>query len=330
MLEHATRQAAHADIFARVAPEAQYAQEEMFRKLAKGYEDRRKEWAEDAHLSDTATIQAGEHAGEKAFARAVERLQRQSERAKALTATLAVRDSRAAAAMTLQPVRDVTIDGIVVLSEDKQLDIIGPRYPDFWTSKGGDALPASQTVWANQGDGSFGFDHDVRGTVTGRQANSGAGVYVQFVPRIAPGIAEIRPYVPFSYQWSDLSFKSREDNSAKFGIRVWSWNSNGSDFTMEKDYTYFAWQNTTIASYFAEASSPSWEENQEDNVPGWDFDNAFLFGDEAPYFHTRPNRIYMAAIWCFGVCWSVSPENRPGASIAKLHARVPWVVIGYQ
>ena len=37
MLEHATRLAAHADIFARVAPEAQYAQEEMFRKLAKGW-----------------------------------------------------------------------------------------------------------------------------------------------------------------------------------------------------------------------------------------------------------------------------------------------------
>ena len=39
--------------------------------------------------------------------------------------------------MTLQPVRDVTIDGVVVLSEDKQLDFIGPPYPDFWTSKGG-------------------------------------------------------------------------------------------------------------------------------------------------------------------------------------------------
>jgi hypothetical protein len=149
-------------------------------------------------------------------------------------------ESRVAAAQTLQPVRDLTIDGILVLSEDQRLDVIGPRYPNFWTSKGGNALPASQNVWANQGDGSFGFDHDVRGTVTGRQADSGAGLYVQFVPRIAPGIAQVRPYVPYYYEWSDLSFKSREDNSAIFGIRVWSWNSNGSDFAMEQNYTYFA------------------------------------------------------------------------------------------
>jgi hypothetical protein len=67
-----------------------------------------------------------------------------------------------------------------------------------------------------------------------------------------------------------------------------------------------------------------------DRLLGMTTDHAFLFGNEAPYFATRPNRIYMAAIWCLGLCWSVSPENRAGSSIGRLHGMMPWVVVGYQ
>lgn len=231
---------------------------------------------------------------------------------------------------TLQPVRDLVIDAILVLAEDRKLDVIGPRYPSFWVFNSGNGLPAKQEIWADPGNGSFGFNHSVSGTVNGRQANSGAGVYVQFVPPIAPGIAQVRPFLPYSFQWSNLSFKSREENSASFGIRVWSWDLGGGDLALEQDYRYVVWSDTSISGYVANSNSPSWLDNQDDGVPGWDSDYAFLWGDEAPYFRTRPRRVYTAAIWCLGTCYSISPENQPGQSIGRLHAQTPWVVIGYQ
>jgi hypothetical protein len=54
MAEHAARQVVHADTFGRVAPEAEYAQEAHFRSLAKQYEERRREAAEDASLVEAA------------------------------------------------------------------------------------------------------------------------------------------------------------------------------------------------------------------------------------------------------------------------------------
>jgi len=239
-------------------------------------------------------------------------------------------ESRVAKAMALQPIRDITLDGVVVISVDRELDLIGPPYPNFWIHNNGNAFPALQTIWANPADGTFGFDHQVAGTVTGRLAGSGAGLYVNFVPRTAPGIAQVRPFVPFSYQWSNLSFKSREDTSATLGVLVWSCDLTGGDSVLELDHSYFLWNDTSNANHFASHNSPSWEEDQSNFVPEWDSDNGFLFGKEAPYFKTRPNRAYIAAVWCYGVCWSVSPENRPGNSIGRLHAQVPWVVIGYQ
>lgn len=327
MREHAVREAVHADLFSRVAPEAIGAQGALFHKLVKDLEARRNHYVECTTFPGSLLSASADNPSGHLIEQFRQRLDSQIQS----TDTPIIRvDSRVAQAMTLQPVRDTVVDGIIVLSEDRKLDIIGARYPNFWIHNSGNAFSALQSIWAEPGDGTFGFSHVVQGTVTGRQANSGAGIYIQFVPRIAPGIAQIRPFVPYSYQWSNLSFKSREDNSATFGIRIWSWDSGGGDFSMEKDYRYFIWNDTSIANYFATSNSPNWLDNQEDNVPGWDEEYAFLFGKEAPYFKTRPNRVYMAAIWCFGVCYSVSPENRPGQSIGRLHAKMPWVVIGYQ
>jgi hypothetical protein len=325
MREHAEREATYAEIFERIAPEAQYAQEAFSRKIAKDREARLRRWSE----REQPVVSQLDPVAERLLAYRMERVQ-QLHRERAPETPPPRAHSRAAMAMTLQPVRDIVADRTLLVPGDQLLDIIGPRYSNFWTSKSGNAFPFFQTVWADPGDGSFGFDHTVEGTVTGRQANSGAGIYVQFVPRIAPGMAQIRPYLPYSFQWASLSFKSREDNLATFGVRVWSWSDTGDDFATELDYRYYVWNSTIIADHFAEASSPNWEDNQEDAMPGWDYDTAFLFGNEAPYFRTRPNRVYLAAIWCFGVSASVSPQNRPGISIARLHAKVPWVVIGYQ
>jgi hypothetical protein len=327
--EYAVREAVHADLFTRIAPEAICAQDDLFFTLVKDREALRKQWAE----LDMFPVPPLKTSEDDPSVHRIERFrQRLDSRMQSADTPVIRADSHVAKAMTLQPVRDIVVDGILVLSEDRKLDIIGSPYPNFWTSKSGNAFPALQSVWADPGDGTLGFSHEVHGTVTGRQANSGAGLYVQFVPRIAPGIAQIRPYIPYSYNWSTLSWGSREDTSATLGLRVWSWDLAGGDFATEQDYIYPIWNSTTTSSHnnINTSQSPSWYENPDDGVPGWDDDNGFLFGKEAPYFKTRANRVYMAAIWCFGVCWSVSPENRPGWSTGRLHAKVPWVVIGYQ
>jgi hypothetical protein len=329
MREHAAREAVHAELFARVAPEAIGAQDALFHTLVKESEARRKPWEELESLS-IALLPNTENA--KLVDRRIEHYERWLDKQRVTSHTPVLREtSRIAQAMTLQPVRDTAIGGTLILSEDRKLDIIGARYPNFWMSHSGNAYPKDQTIWAEPGDGTFGFYHEVHGTVTGRQANSGAGIYVQFVPGITPGVAQIRPYLPYSYQWSNLSFRSREDTSATLGIRVWSWDLQGGGFATEQDYSYNIWNNTIITQHPVSTENPGWYTGiAPPTDPGWDDDFAFLYGKEAPYFQTRPNRVYMAAIWCFGICYSVSLENRPGWSTGKLHAKLPWVVIGYQ
>jgi hypothetical protein len=335
MREHAAREAVHADLFGRVTPEAISAQDAAIDALMKGHEARHKQWEEYEMLS-MSPLRASDDNLSGYPKRPREWLDSQVLSA----ASPRIRDdSHIAQAMTLQPVRDLVVDGIVVLSEDRKLDIIGPPYPNVWTHKSGNAYHALASVWADPGDGMLGFDHDAGGNydasgtvITHKQTNSGAGVYIRFVPRIAPGIAQIRPYAPYTYQWLTWGIVGRGDNSAIFGIRVWSWNLQGGDFATEQDCQYFIWNDwtPTHSPYLDTSSSPSWFQNEDNSVPEWDDDNAFLFGKQAPYFKTRPNRVYVAAIWCFGKCFSVDTLEHPRSSIGRLHAQVPWVVIGYQ
>ena len=326
MRAHKVREAVHSELFAYVAPQALGAQDSAWAALLQREEKRR---ARASEAVATAEVSAAEGDGNaiRAFDALAQRMGAETLSNEVLRVH---QGSRAALATTLQPVRDVVIEAILILPEDRQLDIIGAPYPNFWMSKAGNALPALQIVSANPSDGSMGFAHQVKGTVTGVQASSGAGLYVQFVPRIAPGIAQVRPYLPFMYQWSSLSFRSREDNLARFGIRVWSWDLAGKDMAAEQDYGYFVWNDTIIAQQFGTSNSPSWTLNQDNNVPEWDDDYGLKYDKTAPYFKTRASRIYMTAIWCSGMCWSVSRENRPGQAIGRLAAQMPLVVIGYQ
>ncbi len=329
MNEHVEHIAAYADIFARVAPEAVKEQEAFFQTLGKSFDARHKLWSDQNTASaSAATVRWDDTSnGEIKWLK-----QLWSDSQKPVSKPSLRVGSRLAQAATFQPVRDMIVGDIIVIEEDRKLEVIGPPFAYTWTHKSGNAFPTQHTVWVDPTDGSLGFDHQIDGNGDGRQANSGAAIYVRFIPRIAPGIAQIRPYVPYSYQWLNISFYSREDNRAKFGVRIWSWDSGGGDLVIEQDYTYFIWNDTSIARWFAYHSSPSWEEDQANSSPEWDYDNAFLYGKDAPYFRTRSNRIYMAAIWCFGMCFSVANpnEDRPGSSTGRLHAKIPWVVIGYQ
>jgi hypothetical protein len=71
--------------------------------------------------------------------------------------------SRSAIAIALQPVRDISVGDINILSEDTQLDIIGTPYPNIWTLKSGDPFEATQIVWADPNNGNLGFVHESEG-----------------------------------------------------------------------------------------------------------------------------------------------------------------------
>lgn len=320
---HQARLAIHADLYAQVAAQAQQAQQALADALALRVEAR----LTRSRLTALATSAAEPAATRHVEARAVLST---SEQLVFEKPSRTFEGSRALLANTIHPTRDLVVEGLIVLPEDRQLDFIGPPYPDFWTSKAGNTPARLQTVWANTADGGFGFGHQASGTVNGVQALTGAGLYLHFRPRIAPGIAQIRPYMPFLYQWASTSFVSREDNQARIGLRVWSWDLNGRDMSLEQDHQYLVWNNTIVARYFGTANSPSWEENQDNNVPEWDSDHGLKYDQTAPYFKTRENRVYVAAVWCTGMCWSISPENRPGQAIGRLSAQMPLVVIGYQ
>jgi hypothetical protein len=321
MRAHRERTADHAELFTKLLPQAVRAQDALV------HDPRPPSAGLAAEVRSSHVAGPDDAAAQFAIDRFARRLARAREAAEP---TRTAAGSRFALANALQPVRDLVIEGHLVLPQDRLLDIVGAPWPQVWTSRTGNTAPALQTVWANAADGNFGFSHEVHGSVDGVSAHSGAGFFFPFAPRIAPGIAQIRPYLPFLYQWASMSFRSREDNQGGFGVRVWSWDAAGHDMTLEQDFRIDVWRHHMVAHMFGEANSPSW--TADENVPGpeWDDDYAFRPDRAAPYFPTRAGRLYTAAVWCTGAAWSVSPENRPGQAIGRIQAQMPLVVIGYQ
>ena len=214
----------------------------------------------------------------------------------------------AARAQTLRPahVEDLNVE----LAADTALQVYGPPYADQWV--------ASATSQANAAAGTFGF---LDGTTDG-WVSSGAGVWVQFVPDSPlPRQVEVRAFTPYNYQWDDLSDNGyTTQNNAGFGIYVLSWNFQGADQRLELDYRYPIWSDST--GWWEEHHNPSWD--------GYDYDYAFLYGNEAPYFQAQPGRIYRACVWCFGSCDAGSGFFGNAIAAADINASVPFVVIGEQ
>lgn len=324
--EHAKRLEPHRDQFRAVGDEAAAALDGMFGDFVRDREAQRQHQAKYyAFIQEARRVSDAQDSGSRANREAILAHFMQP------TSVPATREpSRLAIETTVRPVRDLTVGDVRLLEEDRALHFVVPPYPEVWT-KTGDSDPSAHDAgltlplraWAEPTDGTFGFEAEVTGTVTGRSQNCGAALYFWFVPQFTPGFAQIRPIVDYSWAWLDLSFTSLENTSAGFGILVWSWRTGGGDFALELDYRYPAWDDWCSAAYFDTHNSPSWVGTE------WDYDYAFR-PNESPYFAVRPNRIYKAAIWCFGHCSSYSPENRPGGAIARIHAKMPWAVVGYQ
>ncbi len=319
---HAERLLPHQDLFARVLPEAIAAQTELFRRMVGARHAARA--AQHDFLMPRAGLEAPRPGA--VSIEGIERIRNEFTGQSARGATWAIREhSPYAQALTLQPVRDMTVDDVVVLGGDRQLDIIGPPYIDTWLHVSGDrepiAYPDPFAFDVFDGVGVMGFDNMAQGG----HDEFGAGLYIRFKPRIAPGFAQVRPYAPFEYEWFRTVITGREQNNAGLGIRVWSWDDGGGDLTTEQDYFYWVWRGAgdNAAGYDGNPSTTANPTHADS-----DFDTGFLYGSQAPYFGVRPNRVYVAAVWCFGEC--LAEGGAQGIGTGKLHVRLPWVVIGYQ
>ena len=107
-------------------------------------------------------------------------------------------------------------------------------------------------------------------------------------------------------------------NDAGFGIFVLSWDMQGNDMRSEQDYRYSIWSDGT--AWGEEHHNPSWD--------AFDYGNAFLYGNEAPYFEAQPNRIYRACVWCFGSCDAGSGFFGNAIAATDINATAGFVVVG--
>jgi hypothetical protein len=201
------------------------------------------------------------------------------------------------------------------IAGDAALQVLVPPYADKWTftQQSGNAETRAD---ADAQTGRFGFLDGA----AGGSAACGAGVWVQFVPDGAlPRCIEVRAYTPYNYQWDDASQMGyTAHNDAGFGIYVLSWDMQGNDRKLVQDHRYSVWSDGT--GWWEEHNNPSWGNP--------DYGNAYLYGNEAPYFEAQPGRIYRACVWCFGTCDAGSGYFGNAVSAAEINATAGFVVIG--
>ncbi len=226
------------------------------------------------------------------------------------------RHSPAARAMAFRPFAGVESGGVRV-AEDSQIQVLAPPYAGQWTSKNGNGNYTA-TASADAASGAFGF---LDGSGGGASAACGAGVWMQFIPdNPLPRSVQVRPYVPYNYQWHDSSQAGyTAHNDGGFGVYVLSWNMQGADQTLEQDYRYSIWSDGT--GWWDDHHNPSWGDP--------DYGYAYTY-NEAPYFTAQPGRIYQACVWCFGSCDAAGGFFGNAFSDADINADAGFVVIGEQ
>jgi hypothetical protein len=206
-----------------------------------------------------------------------------------------------------------------LIPDDSVIDIFVPPYAEEWTDmEGSPSNHEQQQAFADKNTGTFGFVQTIGHE--GGWAYSAGAIWIQFVPRIPIGSAQIRSYCPYQFEWLDESYVATAHNDAGFGLLVLSWDANGNNQKNELDFRYTAWSDGT-----------SWYETHNNaSYPGFDDDYAYYITNEPPYFPIQSDRVYMAAIWCFGSCDAVGSQVFD-VSFAQnsISGRLPFVVIGY-
>lgn len=322
MKESSTTQAKHEPYLSRMKQDANSYLESLITSETEAADRRRAPAAEASKLFTEAVLR--QHMEDPAFRDASLRHERanrvETMRSRRQFAPASRIDSPSAKALTLQPfskTRDVSKLGVrdfpfnFVASEDTHLQIFGAPYQDQFTSGAGHA---------DRFAGTFGFGV----FAAGGSSDGSAAVWVQFTPSAGISLVQVRAYTPYNYQWFDSSSNGYvAHNSGGFGVLVLSFDNQGGDRRTEQDFRYRAWDDGT--GWFEEHSNPAWS-----NGGFWDNDNAYLWGNEAPHFAVDPNRIYLAAIWCFGHCDADSGFWGSAISQGNIEATAGFVVIGEQ
>lgn len=96
--------------------------------------------------------------------------------------------------------------------------------------------------------------------------------------------------------------------------------SDGTGRFNDQNYKYSAWGDGT----------GWWDHHGNPSSPDPDFDNAYIFGNEAPYFPVRSDRVYLACIWGFGSSDAGGGYFGNAVSASDLNAAARFVVIGEQ
>jgi hypothetical protein len=307
--------------FAKAAPGAVRAWEGALAAMAKERDAHRREAAE-REAAGMASILRGLTADERyrggleQFGRGLEALKVHAEPASVLGSVL-LQDS---GLVTLDKGL-LTLD--VILALEETIDVFGPPYAGQGTELKGGTHQQQQAV-ANRTTGSFRIVHTI-----GREGGfsyAAAALWTHFMRKSPgsppgqgnPGLAQVRPFVPFDYGWQDKSYVAPAHNHGGFGVFVSSEDLAGGDRQTDQNHQYWIFSDGT--SWYQTHRNPA--------APGLDHDHALSFGDQAPWFFIRPGRMYSAAVWCFGECdaHGVTIEQASFAQ-AAIVARMPFLVI---
>jgi hypothetical protein len=199
------------------------------------------------------------------------------------------------------------------------LDVFGPPYAGQGAERQGGPHHLQQAS-ADRQQGRLQFAHTVG--VEGGGSFVSAALWSHFMrrsPGFPPGqgnagIAQVRPFVPFSNRWETVSNIAPAHNKAGWGVFVASEDLNGADEQVEQNHQY--WFFTDSTAWFEHHSNPG--------APNPYEDHALSFQNQAPWFLIRPGRLYSMAVWCFGECdangRSITGESFAAAAVqAKMH-----------
>jgi len=211
----------------------------------------------------------------------------------------------------------------VSLPRSRQDEALGHATRDFWNSiivaafgQFGETLDVFGPPYAGEGEERQGGPHHLQQASADRQQGRlefahtigeeggssfvSAALWSHFMrrsPGFPPGqgnagIAQVRPFLPFSNRWETVSVIATARNKAGWGVFVTSEDLNGGDEQVEQNHQY--WFFTDSTAWFDHHANPG--------APTPFEDQALSFQNQAPWFLIRPGRLYSMAVWCFGEC----------------------------
>jgi len=205
---------------------------------------------------------------------------------------------------------------------EEQIDVFGLPYASQ-SSETRNGPHQTQIAAASAAAGTFGFAHNIGNE--GGSSYCASALWVHFMRQSPghppgqgnPGLAQVRPYVPFNYRWADRSYIATAHNRGAFGVFVTSQDLSGGNSQIEQNHQYWIFDDGT--GWFEQHNNPAWFDA--------DSDHALSFGNVAPWFFIQPGRIYSAAVWCWGECDANGLGATASFAAAAVSARMPFLVV---